>query len=154
MILVYLDNCSIQRPLDDRSQPRINLEAEAIITMLSLAESGSILIFSSEVLEFEIRQTPDLRRRQRANEIITVAKQVLKVTAVVRIKSQELMQLSIKPTDALHAAIAIENNVHYFCTCDDKLLKKLKPLNSFTCFLSPIEFIIAGYGYERRNTSN
>jgi hypothetical protein len=31
---VYLDACCLQRPLDDRSQPRVNVEAEAVLTIL------------------------------------------------------------------------------------------------------------------------
>ncbi|MBI3410260.1 MAG: hypothetical protein HY040_18120 [Planctomycetes bacterium] len=38
---IYLDACSLQRPFDDRSQPRINVEAEAVLTILRLVESGS-----------------------------------------------------------------------------------------------------------------
>jgi hypothetical protein len=28
-MLIYLDNCALQRPFDDRSQQRIRVEAEA-----------------------------------------------------------------------------------------------------------------------------
>lgn len=31
---IYLDNCSLQRPLDDKSQIRIRLEAEAILAVI------------------------------------------------------------------------------------------------------------------------
>jgi len=44
-MLIYLDTCSIQRPLDDRSQPRINLEAEAIVTVLNFIESADSAAF-------------------------------------------------------------------------------------------------------------
>ncbi len=36
---VYLDTCSIQRPLDDQTQIRIRLEAEAVLGIISLIES-------------------------------------------------------------------------------------------------------------------
>nr|VFJ58178.1 MAG: hypothetical protein BECKFM1743C_GA0114222_102182 [Candidatus Kentron sp. FM]VFJ73155.1 MAG: hypothetical protein BECKFM1743A_GA0114220_106963 [Candidatus Kentron sp. FM]VFK06200.1 MAG: hypothetical protein BECKFM1743B_GA0114221_1001213 [Candidatus Kentron sp. FM] len=52
-MLIYLDACSIQRPLDDRSQPRINLEAEAIVTVLNLIESGDILFISRSALQMD-----------------------------------------------------------------------------------------------------
>jgi len=47
---IYLDACSLQRPLDDRTQPRINVEAEAILTILNLVESGDLELLSSEAL--------------------------------------------------------------------------------------------------------
>ena len=50
---IYLDACSLQRPLDDRSQPRINIEAEAVLTILALVESGDVEMLSSEAREFE-----------------------------------------------------------------------------------------------------
>ena len=34
---IYLDTCSLQRPLDDRSQLRIRQEAEAILYVLELS---------------------------------------------------------------------------------------------------------------------
>jgi hypothetical protein len=39
---IYLDVCSLQRPLDDRSQPRVNVEAEAVLTILRLVENGQV----------------------------------------------------------------------------------------------------------------
>ena len=35
---IYLDNCALNRPFDDRSQERIRLETEAIIVILSRVE--------------------------------------------------------------------------------------------------------------------
>jgi hypothetical protein len=37
---IYLDICSVQRPLDDKAQLRILVEAEAILGILALCESG------------------------------------------------------------------------------------------------------------------
>jgi len=47
--LIYLDTCSIQRPLDNKVQPRIFMEAEAILTVLSLVEGGELELLSSDV---------------------------------------------------------------------------------------------------------
>ena len=33
---VYLDTCSLQRPLDDQTQIRIRLEAEAVLAIIEL----------------------------------------------------------------------------------------------------------------------
>lgn len=37
---IYLDMCSIQSPLDTKSQPRIAVEAEAVLGVLMLCEAG------------------------------------------------------------------------------------------------------------------
>jgi hypothetical protein len=50
---IYLDACSLQRPLDNKSQIRVALEAEAILGVLALCEAGDLELISSEVLVFE-----------------------------------------------------------------------------------------------------
>jgi len=45
---IYLDNCAIQRPLDDKSQIRIALEAEAVLGIISLCELKVIELISKE----------------------------------------------------------------------------------------------------------
>src|SRR3954454_14797766 len=61
---VYFDACCLQRPLDDRSQPRVNLEAEAMLTILGLVENGDLELIASVALEFEVDRTPDSRRSE------------------------------------------------------------------------------------------
>ena len=55
---VYLDTCSLQRPLDSRTQIRIGLEAEAIMGIINLCEDGTLELVSSDVLLFESRRNP------------------------------------------------------------------------------------------------
>lgn len=56
-MIVYLDTCSIQRPFDDQTQPRIALEAEAVLELIQLIEQGDLDLLSSEVLLLETEQT-------------------------------------------------------------------------------------------------
>ncbi len=58
-MLIYLDTCCLQRPLDDRTQPRINIEAEAILTLLGIIEKNNITLVSSEVLDYELSRILD-----------------------------------------------------------------------------------------------
>ena len=39
---IYLDTFSLQRPLDDRRQLRISLEAEAILSIIKLIEEKKL----------------------------------------------------------------------------------------------------------------
>jgi hypothetical protein len=94
---IYLDACSLQRPLDDRGQPRINVEAEAVLTILALVESGNLELVSSEVLEFEVANTPDVQRQARAHAILKLASQVVKVTDETETQADTLVKLGIKP---------------------------------------------------------
>jgi len=139
---VYLDACSLQRPLDDRTQPRINVEAEAVLTILSLVESGDLELLSSEALQFEIACIPNGDRQVRAREMLMLARQILKLTDEVETQAATFVKAGIKPMDALHLACASQTKADYFCTCDDKLLKKSQRLRTLdTNVVSPLQLI-------------
>lgn len=139
---VYLDACSLQRPFDDRSQPRVNIEAEAVLAVLGLVESGQVELVSSEALEFEIDRIRDLDRQIRAKEMLKLARQTLKLDDDIQAHALELHRSGIKPIDALHLAFASSIAADYFCTCDDKLLKKSKKLSSLNVsIVTPLQLI-------------
>jgi len=139
---VYLDACSLQRPLDDRSQPRINVEAEAVLTILRLVESGHLELFSSEALQFEIDRIPDSERQERANEMLKLASKSLELVDEIQSHARSLHRFGVKPLDALHLAFASWAKSDYFCTCDDILLKKARRLKSLhTTVVGPLELV-------------
>ncbi|MBW4470048.1 MAG: PIN domain-containing protein [Stenomitos rutilans HA7619-LM2] len=41
-------------------------------------------------------------------------------------RAQAFVELGIKPLDALHLASAIAAQADYFCTCDDRFLRRAK----------------------------
>jgi hypothetical protein len=55
---VYLDTSALNRIFDDQSQPRIFLEASAMLLVFGLIEKRIISIVSSEVLIYENSQNP------------------------------------------------------------------------------------------------
>jgi hypothetical protein len=60
---IYLDVCCLNRPFDDQTQPRIRLETEAILEIISRCRTGEWELLSSTALESEIARTPDLTRK-------------------------------------------------------------------------------------------
>jgi hypothetical protein len=44
---IYLDNCCLQRPLDDQTHPRIRVETEAVFAVLAAVVSGDQQLLSS-----------------------------------------------------------------------------------------------------------
>jgi predicted nucleic acid-binding protein len=140
---VYFDACSLQRPLDDRSQPRINLEAEAVLTILGLVERGRLELISSEALEFEVERIPDRERRASAEKILKLARETIHLNDEIESDADNMVQLGIKPLDALHLACASQGEVEYFCTSDDKLRKKALRLKSLRiAVVSPLELML------------
>lgn len=137
---IYLDNCSLQRPLDDRTQIRVEQEAEAVIEILSLCESGKVTLISSEILQFEIRNNSDSERRETTFGILKIARENITVNEEIENRAQEFENDGIKPIDALHLACAEIEKIDYFCTCDDKFLKKARTLTDLDLkVVSPIE---------------
>lgn len=140
---VYLDCCSLQRPFDDKSQPRIAVEAEAVLVILALCESGRLMLISSDALLFEIDRIPDLNRKNDALAILGIAKESIDLTTEIENMAVKLGASGLKPLDALHLAFASNSKVDYFCTCDDKFLKKAKSLSGLnTKVVSPTELVM------------
>lgn len=70
---IYLDNCSLQRPLDDQTQTRVQMETYAISQILDLCESRGLTLVSSAILLFEISKIGDAERRQATEETLQIA---------------------------------------------------------------------------------
>ncbi len=139
---IYLDSCSLQRPFDDKSQIRISLEAEAILSIIALCESDQLELLSSEVLVFETSRISNVVRRENVFEILTLAKKVLMVNDEIENHASDLVSNGIMPIDALHLAAASQGSADYFCTSDDILLKKAKKIEGLnTSIVSPLELI-------------
>jgi len=51
MTSVYLDVCCLNRPYDDQAQPRIHLEAEAVLIILARCRAGDWTRMSSDVVD-------------------------------------------------------------------------------------------------------
>ena len=137
---IYLDACCLQRPLDDRTQPRINLEAEAVLTLLRLVEAGNLTLFSSEALLFELGRIPDSVRRARAEEMLRLASEFIQLNDDIEAMAQKYIDTGISPMDALHLASAFHAQTDYFSTCDDRLLKKAQKLPEIAArTLSPLQ---------------
>lgn len=123
---VYLDTCSLQRPLDDKTQLRIRLEAEAILSVLDLAKAGRIELVSSDTLLFEVRRNPHHARREFALETIAGFTNHVELTGGIQRRAKILNQAGIQTLDSLHLASAEAAGVDIFCTCDDWFLTKAK----------------------------
>lgn len=139
---VYLDTCSVQRPLDSKTQIRIILEAEAVLGIIGLCETGQLDLISSETLLFEVDRNPHPIRRDFGMEVLSRANVFVRLDEQIEKRAKAFNELGIKPLDALHLASAEAVGADYFCTCDDKFLKKAQAVSDLkTTVVSPIELI-------------
>src|SRR5437773_2226990 len=127
---VYFDMCSLQRPLDDKAQLRVLVEAQAILGVLALCEPGKADLIASDALVFESDANPDTVRRDFAVQALAKASQFVKTDDELKARAQTFIAAGIKPLDALHLASAIAAQANFFCTCDDRFLKKARSLNT------------------------
>lgn len=150
---IYLDNCSLQRPLDDKTQARIRIEAEAMEEILLLCETGDLELISSEILQTEINRNPNPKRKEIALKILTAAEKVITLNEEIKNRAVEFEKRGFQPIDALHLAAAENEGVDFFCTCDDKFLKKARAQGDLKIrIVSPLE--LAGEVFYEQRTRN
>ena len=79
-MLIYLDMCSLQRPLDEKAQLRVALEAEAVLGLLALCESGKAELVSSDALEYETARNPNPLRKAYALGVLEKVRRVVRLS--------------------------------------------------------------------------
>jgi predicted nucleic acid-binding protein len=124
MLRIYVDVCCLNRPFDNQTQDRIRLEAEAVILILKRFEVGEWQWVSSEVVDFEIEQTPDAERRLRVKLLTTLVHESVLVEQAEAERAEQLEKLGFDAYDALHIACAESGRADIFLTTDDPLLRR------------------------------
>lgn len=135
--------CSLQRPLDTKTQVRVAVEAEAILNVIALWESGHFELVSSQALIFEASPISVPERKAYVLSILSKANLFLQTSKQVEKRAEVFVTSGIKPLDALHLAFSVEAKADYFCTCDDRFLRRAKEADTLqTKIVSPLELIM------------
>lgn len=121
---IYLDACCLNRPFDDQTQPRIALETQAILTILSQCETGLWKLITSAAIDEELDQTPDLERLKNVKTILALAKIKVISSQIIEGRATELQKLGFSGYDATHIASAERSQADIFLTTDNRLIKK------------------------------
>jgi hypothetical protein len=124
MKLVYLDTCCLNRPFDDQTQEHIHLEAEAVLLIMTRCETQQWEWLSSDVLDYEIAQTPDPERRARVDLLARYAHRSVAVDDDIIRRAMALEMLGLDAFDALHIASAEAGQADVFLTTDRVLLRR------------------------------
>ena len=139
---VYLDMCSIQRPLDSQDDVRVATEAQAVLGVLRLCESGQVTLVGSDALLFELEKNPHPIRKDYAAVVLSNAAAFAVTDQRVETRARQFELTGMKPLDALHLASAVEAEADFFCTCDDRLLKRARAVETGrTRVVSPLELV-------------
>ena len=122
MARIYMDVCCWNRPFDDQTQPRIHLEAEAVLAIVAAVECGRCQLLHSEIVDLEIDDSPDAERRQRLRRMIPQHHRYVRCDSKTISRALELEQLGFPGMDALHVASAEAGGADVLLTTDDRLL--------------------------------
>ena len=76
-VQLYLDVCCLNRPFDDWGQPRIRLEAEAVLEILERCQKKDWQLINSFALIKEIQRTTDPNRRQQVAAALDLANRTI-----------------------------------------------------------------------------
>jgi predicted nucleic acid-binding protein len=123
-MIIYLDVCCLNRPFDDQSQNRVRLEAEAVLSILEMADARQLEIVGSDIIDDELAEMPDHERREKVELLLTVVSMQIALTTGIERRAIELQKWGLTPLDALHLAAAETARADYFLTTDDHLLRK------------------------------
>ncbi len=91
---------------------------------------------------FESEQITPSARKAYVLEVLSRANLFLQTSKQVEERAQVFVNSGIKPLDALHLSFSVEAKADYFCTCDDRFLRRAKEADTLqTKVVSPPELI-------------
>ena len=96
---IYLDTCSLNRPMDDKSQLRVALEAEAVLGILLDCESGRIQLVSSDVLFAEISRNPNPQKKASLTSLLTLSTETIELSDAIETRALTLETRGFKAFD-------------------------------------------------------
>ena len=124
MMRLYLDNCCFNRPFDDQTQIKINLETQAKLAVQDMILNKQHTLIWSYMLEYENMQNPfDIRRESIIKWKDLAEINVIENESIIAL-AEDLTRLGLKTKDAIHVACAAEADCDYFLTTDVGILKK------------------------------
>jgi len=134
-----LDNCCFNRPFDDQSNLKIELETKAKIKVQEMIIGGELEFVASYILEQENDDNPFLERKTAIEDFFRYAALNIDESAEIIEIAKTARGTGLKIKDSLHAACAIVSDCEYLLTTDKRFLKYK---NDRIQVLNPMEFLI------------
>jgi len=135
MMRIYLDMCCFNRPYDDQTQARIHLETEAKLLLQQKIKNAECALLWSSVLDFECKNNPFEEHRHAILQWRWLATSVVMVDSEIIVRAQAYEAQGVGKFDALHAACAAWGQANLFITTDDRLIKKMRKIDTFPIML-------------------
>jgi hypothetical protein len=142
---IYLDHCAYNRPFDDQSNIKNQLETTAKLYIQDQIRQGQYDLVWSYMSDLENGNNPNMENKNSIQSWENIAKYKCKSSESILTKGKQIEQNKIRPNDALHIACAIECQCEYFITTDEGLTnKKIEKIK----IVNPIDFVRMEEGNE------
>jgi len=139
---LYLDMCVYNRPFDDQGQPRIMLEAQIFIMLLSMISEGRFGLINSFALEYENSKNSNIENMLKISDLLGYSTDYISCDEGILDRSLEFEKYGLMSMDAVHVACAEKTKANFFVTCDDMLIKKLKRIDKIgIVYYNVIDFV-------------
>ena len=138
-VKIYFDVCCLNRPYDDQTQLRIELETKAKLHIQQQIANGAYSLVSSVIVDFENNNNPYPLRKLVIDDFLSHAVDYIEENSAVVDLAKEISATGVKPKDATHVACAIYAGCDYFLSTDDRLLKYK---DSRIEIMNPVDFIM------------
>ena len=139
---LYLDMCVYNRPFDDQSQPRIMLETQIFIMLLSMISEGQVDLINSFALEYENGKNPKIENMLKISDCLEYSSDYISFDEGILVRSLEFERYGLMGMDAMHIACAEKTKADFFVTCDYDLIKKLERIDNIgVAYYSVIDFV-------------
>lgn len=140
---VYLDNCCLNRLLDDRSYSQIYYERNSVMLILELAEQKAVELTGSQMLVKEIEETKDLYRRSILRLVYGLVSREISVDMPILRRAEEIRRISnIKYKDSIHLACAEAAGADALLTTDKKFLNNCNRIHTYTKVMNPSQWLM------------
>ena len=121
-----MDLCALQRPLDDRTQPRVDREAAAVEDIVAAMDSGRLEILRSRFLVEEALAGLERNRRDVTLRLIERLGPLVDSATDDDGWYQSFRTAGITAYDAAHLTAAVLARADVFCSCDDRLVRRAR----------------------------
>jgi predicted nucleic acid-binding protein len=123
-VRIYLDMCSLKRPFDDQSDPRIALETTAVLSILKAVAAGRAEAVRSIAHQVENSHNPDPRRSGTVGMWLGTLNKLEEAPISLSQRTTRLHAQGLGPLDAFHLAWAEHLKADVLVTTDDDFLSK------------------------------
>ena len=135
---VYLDNSCFNRPYDDQSQLRIELETKSKLFIQKLITDKKIDLVISYISELENSDNPFAVRQIAIEDFFKYSVLNIEENDEIISIAENIKKTGVKTKDSLHVACAIFAECDYFLSTDKRLLKYQDKRISI---INPVDFI-------------